>query len=98
MDTATGIAAEYREIEFIPTDWVERAAWWPGLQVYSRPVKVFIHDHPLRRKTDQVWTPTPIDVVERLLREAFQPEQQAQPEQPVQQKQPEPFQSIDFGE
>ena len=27
-------------IEFIPADWLERAAWWPGLVVYSRPVTV----------------------------------------------------------
>jgi hypothetical protein len=27
-------------VDFIPADWVERAAWWPGLTVYSRPVAV----------------------------------------------------------
>jgi hypothetical protein len=27
-------------VEFIPADWLERAACWPGLTVYSRPVAV----------------------------------------------------------
>lgn len=27
-------------VEFIPADWLERAACWPGLRVYSRPVAV----------------------------------------------------------
>ena len=27
-------------IEFIPANWLERAAWWPGLTVYSRPVQI----------------------------------------------------------
>ena len=27
-------------VEFIPADWLERAACWPGLIVYSRPVDV----------------------------------------------------------
>jgi hypothetical protein len=27
-------------IEFVPADWLERAAWWPGLIVYRRPVEV----------------------------------------------------------
>jgi len=27
-------------VEFIPADWLERAAWWPGLVVYSRPVLI----------------------------------------------------------
>jgi len=27
-------------IEFIPADWLERAACWPGLIVYSRPAEV----------------------------------------------------------
>ncbi len=27
-------------VDFIPADWVERAACWPGLMVYSRPVAV----------------------------------------------------------
>ena len=27
-------------IEFIPADWLERAAWTPGLVVYSRPITV----------------------------------------------------------
>jgi hypothetical protein len=95
MTTAVDTTVEYCEVEFIPLDWVERAAWWPGLQVYSRPVKVPVYDHPMRRKTDQIWTPTPIDVIARLLREAFQPEQ---PVQQKQQKQSEPFQSIELGE
>jgi hypothetical protein len=27
-------------VEFIPAEWVERAAFWPGLVVYSRPVAI----------------------------------------------------------
>ena len=27
-------------VEFIPADWVERAAFWPGLVVYSRPIAI----------------------------------------------------------
>jgi len=27
-------------VEFIPADWLERAAFWPGLMVYSRPVQI----------------------------------------------------------
>jgi hypothetical protein len=27
-------------VEFIPADWVERAAFWPGLVVFSRPIAV----------------------------------------------------------
>jgi hypothetical protein len=27
-------------IEFIPAAWLERAAFWPGLVVYSRPVQI----------------------------------------------------------
>jgi len=27
-------------VEFIPSDWLERAAWWPGLMVYSRPLVI----------------------------------------------------------
>jgi hypothetical protein len=27
-------------VEFIPADWLERAAFWPGLTVYSRPVQI----------------------------------------------------------
>jgi hypothetical protein len=27
-------------VEFIPANWLEQAAWWPGLVVYSRPVLV----------------------------------------------------------
>jgi uncharacterized membrane protein len=49
-DTVANI--ETREIEFIPAAWMEHAAWTPGLRVYSRPVRVPVHSHPLRRKTD----------------------------------------------
>lgn len=69
----------YREVDFIPADWVGRAAWWPGLQVHSQLVRVPVD--PCRRKTDFVVT-TPVDVIERLLREAFD----------------EPFQSVDLDE
>jgi len=45
---------EYHEIAFIPADWLERAAFWPGLQVHSRTVSVPIDvDCPQRRKTDR---------------------------------------------
>jgi len=27
-------------VEFIPAEWVERAVFWPGLVVYSRPIAV----------------------------------------------------------
>lgn len=27
-------------VEFIPAEWVERAAFWPGLVVYSRPISI----------------------------------------------------------
>ncbi len=27
-------------IEYIPVGWLERAAWWPGLVVYSRPLAI----------------------------------------------------------
>ena len=27
-------------VEFIPAEWVERAAFWPGLLVYSRPIAI----------------------------------------------------------
>jgi len=27
-------------VEFIPAEWMERAAFWPGLVVYSRPVQI----------------------------------------------------------
>lgn len=50
----------YREIEFIPAEWVERAAYWPGLQVHSRTIRVPA-DCPQRRKGDSV------DKIERLL-------------------------------
>ena len=71
----------HREVDFIPADWVGRAAWWPGLQVYSRRVRVPVDPCPKRRKTDFVAT-TPVDVIERLLRETFD----------------EPFQPVDLDE
>lgn len=72
----------YCEVDFISDDWVERAACWPGLQVHSQPVRVPVDPCPRRRrKTDFVAT-TPVDVIERLLREAFD----------------EPFQSVDLDE
>lgn len=61
---------EYREVDFIPADWVERAAWWPGLQVHSRRVRVPVDPCPKRRKTDFVAT-TPVDVIEHLLQAAL---------------------------
>lgn len=81
---------EYREVEFISADWMDRAAWWPGLQVHSRPIQVPILDHPLRRKTDEVFvaSTTSADVIERLLREAFL--------LPLPLQAPEPFQSIEL--
>ncbi len=27
-------------VEFIPAEWLERAAAWPGLLVYSRPAAI----------------------------------------------------------
>jgi hypothetical protein len=27
-------------VDFIPAEWVERAAFWPGLVVYSRPITI----------------------------------------------------------
>lgn len=62
------IVTAYREVDFIPADWVERAAWWPGLQVYSQLIRVPVN--PCRRETDFVVT-TLVDVVERLLQEVF---------------------------
>lgn len=62
-----------REVEFIPTDWVARAAWWPGLQVYSRPVRIPV-DCSRRRKTDVTGATgifTPVDEIERVLRETL---------------------------
>jgi len=53
---------KYREIEFIPADWVERAAYWPGLQVHSRTIRVPA-DCPQRRKGDS----TTVDKIEQLL-------------------------------
>lgn len=75
---------EYREVDFIPTDWVERAAWWPGLQVHSRPVRVPVNvPCPQRRKTNLVIATTSVDVIEQLLQEALLLE---------------PFQSVDLDE
>ncbi len=66
---------EHREIEFIPTDWVERAACWPGLQVYSRPIRVPIDVLcPQRRKDDPGVLTLAIDEIERLLQAAFSEE------------------------
>lgn len=31
---------EGHEVEFIPSEWVERACAWPGLLVYSRPIVI----------------------------------------------------------
>ena len=73
--------AAYREVDFIPADWVGRAAWWPGLQVYSQLIRVPVDSRPRRRETDFAVT-TLVDVIERLLREAFD----------------EPFQSVDLDE
>ena len=27
-------------VEYIPADWLERAACWPGIMVYSRPLAI----------------------------------------------------------
>jgi hypothetical protein len=27
-------------VEFVPAEWMERAAFWPGLVVYSRPAEI----------------------------------------------------------
>jgi len=64
---------EYREVEFTPADWLDRAAWWPGLQVYSRPVRIPVDVAcPQRRRSDRVYTDvTRVDVIERLLKAAF---------------------------
>jgi len=65
--------ARHREIEFISADWVARAAWWPGLQVYSRPVRIPV-DCSRRRKTDATDATgifTPVDKIERVLRETL---------------------------
>ena len=62
------------EVEFIPIDWIDRAACWLGLQVYSRPIKV--PDHPLRRKTDTG--------IERLLRETLLPPETPETPEPFQ--------------
>ena len=35
-------------VEFIPAEWVERAAFWPGLVVYSRPVAIERRVHTRR--------------------------------------------------
>jgi len=82
---------EYREVEFIPLDWLDRAAWWPGLTVFSRPVKVPYHAscrrQATRRAEDSVVSITPVDEIERLLRAALLPDTPS-----------EPFQSIDVPE
>lgn len=57
---------EHREIEFISADWMNRAACWPGLQVYSRPVRVPIVDCPQRRKTDIGSAILTVDEIEPL--------------------------------
>jgi len=63
---------EYREVEFIPADWLDRAAWWPGLQVYSRPVRIPVDVAcPQRRRSDRVYTVTRVYVIERLLKATF---------------------------
>lgn len=35
-------------VEFIPAEWVERAAFWPGLVVYSRPISIERRVHTRR--------------------------------------------------
>ncbi len=66
---------KYREIEFIPADWVERAAFWPGLQVHSRTVSVPVDTGcPQRRKTDRGELTLTTDEIEQLLRVALDPE------------------------
>ena len=64
---------QHQKVEFIPIDWVIRAAWWLGLQVYSRPVRIPV-DCLQRRKTDTTDTTgifTPVDEIERALRETL---------------------------
>jgi len=58
-----------RDVEFIPLDWVERAAWWPGLQVFSRTVTLEFDLICRRSQSRDVYTP--IQTVERLLKAAF---------------------------
>jgi len=54
-----------REVEFIPLDWIDRAAWWPGLQVFSHPVRIPIDiGDSLRYTTD-------MNAIECLIREAL---------------------------
>lgn len=75
---------EYRETNFIPADWVERAAWWPGLQVYSRPICIPVDaSHPERRKTDPGSLTLADDEIERLLQAALFPDES-------------PFESVDL--
>lgn len=84
---------EYREVEFIPLDWLDRAAWWPGLVVYSRPVKVpafaDCRRQTIRREADREdhFRETPVEVIEQLLKETLLPD----PSESI-----EPFQSIDL--
>jgi len=72
---------EYREVDFIPANWMEIAAWWPGLQIHSRRIRVPVDPCPKRRKTDFVAT-TPVNVIERSLREALLDEPMFEPIDP----------------
>lgn len=73
---------EPREIEFISTDWMERAVCCPGLQVYSRPIRVPVDvPCPQRRKNDAGIPTLSINKIERLIQAAFSEE---------------PFESIDL--
>jgi len=65
---------KYRETEFIPANWVDIAAASPGLQVYSRPIRVPV-DVPQRRKSDPGVPTLTVDEIERLLRAALLPEE-----------------------
>jgi len=58
-----------RDVEFIPLDWVERAAWWPSLQVFSRTVTLEFDLVCRRMQSRDVYTS--IEGVERLLKAAF---------------------------
>lgn len=60
------IYQESKEVEFIPTNWMERAAGWPGLQVYSRPV-CMLFNMPCRQNQ-----PMNLNTIERLIRAAFE--------------------------
>jgi hypothetical protein len=41
-----------KNVQFIPSEWLERAAFWQGLVAYSRPID--IPCNPGRRKTAAV--------------------------------------------